>query len=226
MKRKTLPREPYRGGQICGYQEEYGVVPGRTVQCGEFKALGKYFCEFHHDWVTDGGASAVRVAEGNARGLRLTSCSQSWLVRDADDELVAGSDSRETLEYMEGFTLRWEGEDGRPVDATAEEIQAWKDSGKEAEPDKSSCHHPRYCQQWDQAPTRYSEEHGTLSFSSQCAYPSTWTVTLPSDYSHNYTTRNTDTSCDVHLSQAVRRLMEGGFHALEIKPYKDEEEAP
>lgn len=91
-------------------------------------------------------------------------------------------------------------------------------------PDRASCRHSRYCQQWDQAPTRHSKEHGTLSFSSQCGFPTTWAVSLPSGYSHNYTTRNTDYSCDVHLSQAVRRLMEGGFHALEIKIYEDKGE--
>ncbi len=92
--------------------------------------------------------------------------------------------------------------------------------------DRTSCHHPRFCQQWNQPPVRYGGEYGTLTFTSGCGYPSAWTVTLPSGYTHNYTTRNTDTSCDVHLSQAVRRLMEGGFHALEIRAYKDEEETP
>lgn len=72
---------------------------------------------------------------------------------------------------------------------------------------------PRYCNQWDIPPvkseferekqktsTRYqSTEHGTITFRSQCGYPTTWEV-------HAFGVR--DYSCDVHLSQAVRGLSE------------------
>lgn len=124
MERRTLPREPYRGGQICGYQEEYGVVPGRSVFCGDFKALGEYFCQHHHDWLEADGP--IRVAPGNVLGLELTFCSNAWQVRDSDGELLSASLNLRMLKRVYGFTLQWEGENGELVDATPEEITAWK----------------------------------------------------------------------------------------------------
>lgn len=58
---KTLPREPWRGGQICGEQLEYGLVPGRMVFCGERKESGSYWCRRHHD-------DEARMAAGNVLG--------------------------------------------------------------------------------------------------------------------------------------------------------------
>ncbi len=98
---KTLPREPYRGGQICGEQLEYGVVPGRSVFCGEHKASMMYFCPVHAwEHRQSGDAPEPRMAEGNVVG-----------------------DVRIPAE------LQWEGADGKPRDATVEEIRTWLNSG-------------------------------------------------------------------------------------------------
>jgi hypothetical protein len=65
-----------------------------------------------------------------------------------------------------------------------------------------SCHDARYCQQWNVAPTRYDSDGCALSFQSQCGYPTTWTVkgNAPGG-------QLVDSACDVHLSQAVRRIV-------------------
>lgn len=102
---KTLPREPYRGGQICGEQLEYGVVPGRSVFCGDHKAHLAYYCVVHAwEVIRDGEDPSLGMAEGNALG-----------------------DVRIPAE------LQWEGEDGKPQTATPEEIKAWLSSGSAVE---------------------------------------------------------------------------------------------
>ena len=102
---KTLPREPYRGGQICGEHLQYGVVPGRSVFCGEHKSHLSYFCVVHAwELARDGDDPSVGMAEGNLLG-----------------------DVRIPAE------LQWEGEDGKPVAATPEEIKAWLTSATTAE---------------------------------------------------------------------------------------------
>ena len=74
---------------------------------------------------------------------------------------------------------------------------------------------PRYCNQWNQPPTRYAGEgglgkRGTVTLQSGCGYPSTWEVRA-------YST--VDYSCDVHLSQAVRGLAElEGLHIVLTSP--------
>ena len=124
---RTLPREPWRGGQICGYQSEYGVVPGRTVQCGEFKAPGLYFCRHHHKWVSLDGP--IRMAEGNVRGLSLVQDGDRWVVLSGSGMFRAASPDRAFLEKVYGFTLEWEPYEGdMPIPATPEEIAAWQAS--------------------------------------------------------------------------------------------------
>ena len=121
---KTLTREPWRGGQICGYQTAYGVVPGRTVQCGEYKAPGLYFCREHHDWLLLDGP--IRMAEGNARGLSLVQDGERWVVLSGSGMFRAASPDRTFLETVYGFTLSWETEDpDKPEPATEEEVAAW-----------------------------------------------------------------------------------------------------
>lgn len=129
---RTLPREPWRGGQICGEQLEYGVVPGRSVFCGEFKKLGSPVCEQHDKELREDNYGVLpKFAPGNATGLEITFCSQSWLVRDEFGVMLAASEKRITLVLMHGFDLQWEGEDGEPVDATLEELAAWDAQLKE-----------------------------------------------------------------------------------------------
>jgi hypothetical protein len=122
---KTLPREPWRGGQICGYQTAYGLP--WSVFCGEFKKLGSPLCA-HHDKELreEHGGVLPRFADGNALGLRITICSASWLVRDVHGELRGAARTLPELKERYGFTLKWEPYEGdTPVDPTAEELDAF-----------------------------------------------------------------------------------------------------
>lgn len=99
---KTLPREPWRGSQICGHQTAYGLP--WSVFCGELKEPGSPLCEEHDkDWCENG--QRPRFPKSVARGLPIY--------------------RRTTMPYM--FELSWEPHEGdRPVPATAEEIKAWQ----------------------------------------------------------------------------------------------------
>jgi hypothetical protein len=107
---KTLPREPWRGGQICGEQLEYGVVGGRMVFCGEFKKLGSPLCVQHDEEARlDNYGTLPTFASGNALGLAAY--------------------RRTAMPYM--FQLAWEPMKGdRPIPATREEIKAWEKSDR------------------------------------------------------------------------------------------------
>lgn len=101
---KTLPREPWRGSQICGYQTAYGLP--WSVFCGEFKKPGSPLCEEHDkDMREEHGGQLPRFDPGNALGLAAF--------------------HRETMPHM--FRLSWEPHEGdRPVPATEDEIRAWE----------------------------------------------------------------------------------------------------
>lgn len=123
----TLPREPWHGGQICGEQLEYGVVPGRSVYCGEFKKLGSPACEEHDRELREDNYGVLpEFAEGNALGVEIVRYERGWCVHDVYGALIAGADHRDTLEYMHGFTLSWEPYEGdTPVEPTPEELAAY-----------------------------------------------------------------------------------------------------
>lgn len=103
---RTLPRDPWRGGQICGYQTAYGLP--WSVFCGEFKKQGSPACEEHdRDMREENYGFLPKFAPGNALGLAAY--------------------RRETMPYM--FKLSWEPYEGdQPILATEEEVKAWKDS--------------------------------------------------------------------------------------------------
>lgn len=63
---KTLPREPWRGSQICGWQTEYGNGRGERY-CAARKADGLYMCQEHHDAELE-ALGRVFMAPGNALG--------------------------------------------------------------------------------------------------------------------------------------------------------------
>lgn len=67
MTPRTLPREPWRGGQICGHQIHVGGPGQRADFCGELKGIGLPTCEEHWDELIDSGESMV-FAPGNALG--------------------------------------------------------------------------------------------------------------------------------------------------------------
>jgi hypothetical protein len=67
MAAKTLPREPWRGSQICGDQLSHTTWTSRSSYCGYRKAEGEYFCRVHARRYRLAG-DVVRMAAGNARG--------------------------------------------------------------------------------------------------------------------------------------------------------------
>lgn len=105
---KTLPREPWRGGQICGYQTNVGGwSEGSPAYCGELKKPGSPVCEEHdrelREETEDG--RLPKFAPGNALGLAAY--------------------RRETMPYM--FQLAWEPCGGdTPVAPTPEELAAFE----------------------------------------------------------------------------------------------------
>jgi hypothetical protein len=101
---RTLHREPWRGGQICGWQSEYGT--GREVYCGEFKKLNSPVCDVHDTELREeNGGTLPRFAPGNALGL--------------------AEYRRTSMPYM--FQLAWEPHEGdTPIAATEEEVKAWE----------------------------------------------------------------------------------------------------
>lgn len=103
---KTLPREPWRGSQICGYQLSHTTWTSRSSYCGEFKKTGSPVCDVHDEEMREeNGGTLPRFAPGNALGL-------------AAYRIIA-------MPFM--FQLAWEPhEGGTPVPATAEEIRAWE----------------------------------------------------------------------------------------------------
>lgn len=88
---RTLPKEPFRGGQICGYQIEYGT--GRSVHCGERKADRRYFCPEHHEDVRD-TYGRIRMAPGNARGDFGVAVQLLWEPYEGDAPLEPSADER------------------------------------------------------------------------------------------------------------------------------------
>jgi hypothetical protein len=79
---------------ICGWQTEYGVVPGRLAFCAERKGDGLPLCERHHEDAVAEYGTGYTVPENVALGA------VQWALR-----------------------LLWEGEEpDQPVEATAEEI--------------------------------------------------------------------------------------------------------
>lgn len=126
----VLTREPWRGGQICGHQTAYGL-PG-SKYCGDFKALGKYECQQHHDNSIAEYGTAGRVGECNAEGLAIVRTVWGWSVI-SDDDLCASADDRTELERNYGFNLMWEPFRGTaPIEATEEERDAFAEDSTPA----------------------------------------------------------------------------------------------
>lgn len=100
----TLHREPWRGGQICGYQTAYGL-PWSNF-CGEYKKPGSPVCERHDKELREDNYGVLpKFADGNALGLTAY--------------------RRETMPYM--FQLAWEPYEGdTPVKPAPEELAAYE----------------------------------------------------------------------------------------------------
>lgn len=106
----TLPREPWRGSQICGYQTAYGLP--WSIFCGEFKKLNSPVCEVHDRELREDNYGVLpKFAPGNALGLAAY--------------------RRTTMPYM--FQLAWEPYEGvTPVEPTEAELRAYQEQLTEA----------------------------------------------------------------------------------------------
>lgn len=127
---RILPKEPWRGGQICGYQTAYGMP--WDIFCGELKKPGSPLCPLHDEEMREEhGGTLPRFAPGNALGLELKRTHWGWSVYDGDGNLCSSADNRQAQEEYYGFTLKWEPfDDEEPEPATEEEVKAWKESGR------------------------------------------------------------------------------------------------
>ncbi len=122
---KTLPREPWRGGQICGEQTNVGGwSEGPAAYCGEFKKLGSPVCDEHdRELREDNDGVLPRFSPGNDLGLTLAQHGTSWFVFNEGEEVVAAGPRPDLLRAVYGFDLFWEPEDERdkPVIPTDKE---------------------------------------------------------------------------------------------------------
>lgn len=86
---RTLPREPWRGSMICGWQISYGM-PGSTF-CAERKANGLTLCQEHWDELIEDGESTA-FAPGNAVGESHWQIRLLWEPYEGDDPIEASAD--------------------------------------------------------------------------------------------------------------------------------------
>jgi hypothetical protein len=84
MTDKTLPREPWRGSMICGYQTEVTTWSSRAAYCGERKADGLPYCDEHYDDVRMEFGEVV-MAEGNALGHSKWAMRLLWEPYEGED---------------------------------------------------------------------------------------------------------------------------------------------
>lgn len=64
---KTLPREPWRGSQVCGWQVYDGTASSTPAYCAARKADFRPACVEHYDDYSD-DYGLTRWAPGNALG--------------------------------------------------------------------------------------------------------------------------------------------------------------
>lgn len=134
---RTLPREPWRGGQICGHQTNVGGwSEGSAAYCGEFKKLGSPLCEEHdREERLDNYGVLPKFAEGNALGLVLEEIpNYGWGVYDQHGRTIGTNHLHDgPLKRIYGFTLRWEPDEGVvPIIPEPEELAAFQAQLKEA----------------------------------------------------------------------------------------------
>jgi hypothetical protein len=107
---RVVPKEPWRGGQVCGEQIHYGAValPLGTWSsfCGEIKAPGEILCPAHHQGSVEQYGVNRKIAPGNAVG-----------------------------DLSERELLLWEREDGGWEIPSKEDQEAWRE-GRYTVPDE------------------------------------------------------------------------------------------
>lgn len=83
---KTLPREPWRGSMICGWQISYGM-PGSTF-CAERKGDGAYVCATHWNEMIESGED-MTFTPGNAPGDSRIRVRLLWEPYEGNDPVEA-----------------------------------------------------------------------------------------------------------------------------------------
>lgn len=94
---KTLPREPWRGSQYCGYQTGYTA----PAYCAERKAHGLAYCREHHLEV-EMQYGEVRMAPGNVRGDASAPLALLWEPWDALEPVQPTADEIAAYAATEG----------------------------------------------------------------------------------------------------------------------------
>lgn len=83
---RTLPREPWRGSMLCGWQISYDSYS--SAYCGERKAQGLAMCREHHrDWLDAYGDAPM--APGNALGDFKWAVRLLWEPWEGEDPVEA-----------------------------------------------------------------------------------------------------------------------------------------
>ncbi|MHA4819437.1 hypothetical protein ACXZ65_34370 [Streptomyces aculeolatus] len=102
MGKKTLPREPWRGSQVCGYQIQIGSWHNSgNIFCGERKEHGLYACREHHQAMAeDEPDGRVRMAPGNAIGSRNKPVRLQW--EPSDGSRPVEPTKQEVVDYPVG----------------------------------------------------------------------------------------------------------------------------
>lgn len=96
MTPKTLPREPWRGSMICGWQNGF-----RLEYCGERKAQGLPMCREHYDSVMDEYGD-VLMAPGNALGHSKWAVRLLWEGEDPDVPVEASYEEMTAYAAVQG----------------------------------------------------------------------------------------------------------------------------
>lgn len=86
MTPRTLPREPWRGSMICGWQNGF-----RLEYCAERKADGLPMCQAHYDDCMD-EYGEVRMAPGNAVGESHWAIRLLWEPMEGEEPIEASAE--------------------------------------------------------------------------------------------------------------------------------------
>lgn len=83
MTPRTLPREPFRGSMICGWQISSGGWSRPMAFCAERKGEDMPLCETHY-WEVFAEYGEVHMAPGNALGAPELAVRLLWEPMDGD----------------------------------------------------------------------------------------------------------------------------------------------
>jgi hypothetical protein len=88
---RTLPREPWRGSMICGWQVAFGDWAHPMAFCALRKADGAYACQAHWDEMIEDGES-LDFAPGNAVGEPHWAMRLLWEPTEGEEPIEASAE--------------------------------------------------------------------------------------------------------------------------------------